>query len=195
MGKGKVVLLSVVGTLVVLGLAALIVIYTGAYDVAATRQHSPLVDWALSTLMEHSVKARADQVAGTMPTDQASLEKGLEHYDEDCVPCHGAPGRERGELGKGVTPTPPDLGKTADEWSDKEIFWIVKHGIRLAGMPAFGPTQTDSNLWDIAAAVRKLPTLSPDVYAHSVAAAKGSGEAGEEGGGAAGKAGESPRGR
>lgn len=60
-----------------------------------------------------------------------------------CAVCHGAPGEERGEVGKGMNPTLPRLERVADQWSDREIFWILKHGIRLAGMPAFGATRSD----------------------------------------------------
>ena len=64
-----------------------------------------------------------------------------------------------------MTPRPPDLSQVAPRWSDRELFWIVKHGIRLAGMPAFGPTHHDDMLWDIVAFVRTLPTLSAREYA------------------------------
>jgi Cytochrome C oxidase, cbb3-type, subunit III len=71
---------------------------------------------------------------------------------------------ERGTLGKGINPKPPDLAEEAAEWSDRELFWITKHGIKLAGMPAFGVTHSDKELWGIVAFLRRLESMSPDEY-------------------------------
>jgi len=82
-----------------------------------------------------------------------------------CAGCHGGPGVERGETGKGMTPTPPDLAEEAGEWSDAELYWITEHGIKLAGMPAFGPTHSDEEIAMIAAFVRLLPEMTAEEYA------------------------------
>jgi hypothetical protein len=64
-----------------------------------------------------------------------------------------------------ITPTPPDLAKSVGQWSDRELYWIIKHGIKLAGMPAFGPTHSDEELWALAAFLRRLPETTPEQYA------------------------------
>jgi hypothetical protein len=92
------------------------------------------------------------------------LRHGFDEYREMCVACHGAPGVERGALGKGINPEPPDLAKESAEWSDRELFWITKHGIKMAGMPAFGITHSDEELWGIVAFVRRLESMSPEEY-------------------------------
>lgn len=165
----KIAFVSVLLTLVLLTAIGLGVIYTGAYDVAATSGHGGLVEWALNTLQHSSVSMRADEVQGRVPTDSAALVHGFEHYHAMCVTCHGAPGVDRGELGQGMAPTPPELADEADEWSDAELFWITKHGIKLAGMPAFGPTHSDEEIWAIAGFVRMLPEMSPAEYQARVA--------------------------
>src|SRR5688500_20399506 len=88
-----------------------------------------------------------------------------------CVASHGAPGVERGILGKGINPEPPALAVEAGEGSDSELFWIIKNGIKMAGMPAFGATHTDEQLWGILAFLRQLQDLSPQEYARVSAAA------------------------
>lgn len=160
----KTAIISVLVTLAVLAAIGLTVIYTGAYDVAATSGHGGLVEWALNTLQHSSVSSRADEVQGALPTDPAAIFHGFEHYHAMCVTCHGAPGVDRGEPGQGMAPTPPALADEADEWSDAELFWITKHGIKLAGMPAFGPTHSDEEIWGIAGFVRTLPEMSPAEY-------------------------------
>ena len=152
-------LTGAIATLVVLALAGVLTLYAGWYDVSATAGHTGVTEWALGTLQHESVSARAGDLEVTLPTDTASLEHGYEHYDAMCAGCHGAPGVERGETGKGMTPTPPDLAEEAGEWSDAELYWITEHGIKLAGMPAFGPTHSDEEIAMIAAFVRRNPRL------------------------------------
>lgn len=157
-------LLGILATVTVLALAGVVVLYSGWYNVAATARHTGVTEWALGTLQHNSVSARAGDLEVTLPTDTASLEHGYEHYDAMCVGCHGAPGVDRGETGQGMTPTPPDLAEEAGEWSDAELFWVTKHGIKLAGMPAFGPTHSDEEIAMITAFVRRLPEMSAEEY-------------------------------
>lgn len=165
MNGTKPALAGALGAVVVAVLVGLIVLYSGWYDVSATSGHTGATEWLLGTLQHTSVGARAEDLDVTLPTDSASLEHGFVHYDEMCVSCHGAPGVERGEPGQGMTPTPPDLAEEAHEWSDAELFWITKHGIKLAGMPAYGPTHSDEEIRGIAAFVRRLPEIDSAGYA------------------------------
>lgn len=162
--------LTILGTVLVLMALGLGVVLTGAYDVGATAEHWGVTSWALNTLQHNSVSGRAEDVEGSLPTDEESLRHGLEHFDAMCVQCHGAPGVDRGETGQGMNPLPPDLAEEAEEWSDAELFWITKHGIRLAGMPAFGTTHSDEELWMIVAFMRELPGMGEAEYASRVEA-------------------------
>lgn len=184
----KRILLTVALTAVaLLALAAgvgLLVIHTGAYNVAATTPHAGITRWALNTLQQTSVARRAAGIEGAPPADSAALATGFHHFHAMCVQCHGAPGLERGELGQGMRPRPPRLEEQVQEWTDAELFWIVKHGIRLAGMPAFGPTHSDEDLWAIVGFTRGLEKMSEEQYAEMVRErTEGRGEAEEEAGG------------
>lgn len=165
MRDGRSLLTGAAATIALLVVAGLVALYSGWYDVSATSGHTAVTEWGLGTLQHNSVAARAGDLEVTLPSDTAALEHGYEHYDAMCVSCHGAPGVERGETGQGMTPVPPDLAEEADEWSDAELFWITKHGIKLAGMPAFGPTHSDEEIAMIAAFVRKLPEMTDEEYA------------------------------
>jgi mono/diheme cytochrome c family protein len=155
---------AIAGFVLVIVVGALVVISTGAYNVAATTPHTQLTRWLMSTTQKRSVAVRADEVPARPPVDSAMLREGSEEYREMCVACHGAPGVERGMLGKGINPKPPDLAKESGEWSDRELFWITKHGIKMAGMPAFGITHSDEELWGIVAFLRRLESMSPEEY-------------------------------
>lgn len=173
--------IAVLATLAVLVAGGLIFMYAGVYNVAATEDHTALGRWVLNTGQNRSVAVRAGEVPDPPPVDSAMLSHGFEHYRSMCVVCHGAPGVERGEFGKGMTPTPPDLAEQATEFSSRELFWIAKHGIKLAGMPAFGPTHSDEEIWGIVAFLNELAGMTPEEYARWEArypAAHDSGSAG-----------------
>lgn len=166
----RTVLLTVAAVAVIAIGTGLTFLYSGAYDVAATESHWGITRWALSTLKDRSVSTRADSVIGQRPTDAAALQHGFEHFHAMCVQCHGAPGMDPGETGKGINPTPPRLEEEAHEWSDAELFWITRHGIKLAGMPAFGPTHSDEEIWGIVGFIRELETMTEEEYADRVRA-------------------------
>lgn len=110
------------------------------------------------------------------------LSTGASHFTSMCVVCHGAPGTERGEIGKGLNPQPPELSHAAEEFELTEIYWIVEHGIRHTGMPAFGPTHGEEELWAIASFVDRLDEMSPEEYRRRTAGASHAGH--QHGGGA-----------
>jgi mono/diheme cytochrome c family protein len=121
--------------------------------------------------MQRSVRVHAAKAGVVAPADLASrAPKGAGDFAEMCVTCHGAPGREPSEIGLGLNPRPPGLGDVASLWSAEELFWIVKNGVRMTGMPAFGPTHDDDRIWSIVAFVRTLPGIDPETYAQATAA-------------------------
>lgn len=168
MGKNvswKGVLIGAITTLLLLLLIALIVVLTGAYNVAATDRHAPPVGWALDTTMENSVRTRAEELVEPVTFTPAMIAAGGTEYKEYCEHCHGGVGASRAEWAKGMRPFPPPLARVASQWDPAEVFWIVNHGIKMTGMPAFGPTHSEETIWNIAAFVRTLPQMSADEYA------------------------------
>jgi mono/diheme cytochrome c family protein len=146
-------------------LAASVFALAGGYNVAATDAHNAFTHWFLMTTTRRSVAIRAASVNAPAQFTSQQVADGFSEFDEMCVACHGAPGKERGEVGKGLNPRPPNLAKAAKEWTAAELFWIVKHGIKMTGMPAFGPTHSDERLWTVVAFLKELPQLSTEKYA------------------------------
>jgi mono/diheme cytochrome c family protein len=143
------------------------VVFGGVMTVAATDAHSVPVEWMLETTMASSVRAHAADIevpSGIDLRDPAQAERAFGHYSVACTPCHGAPGVAAAPW-LVLNPPAEPLVDTADRWSDAELYWIVKHGIKMTGMPALGPTHGDDDLWAIAAFVRQLPEMSPEAYA------------------------------
>jgi mono/diheme cytochrome c family protein len=159
----KIIVALLVASLIVLGIGVAY-LYSGAYNVAATDAHTDLMRWVLSTTQERSIRNHAADTAISLPTDSASLRNGYQAYAEMCAGCHGAPGQERGWMGKGMNPTPPDLDHAAEEFSAAEIYWTLRHGIKMAGMPALQPTHSEEEILELTAFVEQLPAMTDAEY-------------------------------
>ena len=151
-------------------LAASALIYAGVYDVAATTPHWPATSWLLEVARTRSVKAQAAGiVVPPRLNDPAKVLIGVEHYAAHCAVCHGAPGVPKGDIARGLYPPPPDLAKAAPLYTPAELFWIVKHGIKMTGMPAWSD-HSDDELWATVGFLEKLPGMSEEDYAKLVTA-------------------------
>jgi mono/diheme cytochrome c family protein len=151
-------------SLLVLSIATVAAIYTGLYDVAADVPHTQPVYWMLETVRERSIATRAANVV--VPNDlkdSGRISRGAGQYAEMCSGCHLAPGMKRTEISRGLYPRAPELRRETD-FTPAELFWVIKHGVKMTGMPAWGVTHDDELLWDVVAFVRKLPELTPEQY-------------------------------
>ena len=154
--------------LAILGLlaaaAAAAVFYAGVYDISATDQHLAPTYWILDTGMRRSVKQRAAQISVPDLHEPGQIQRGLALYRQHCVQCHGAPGVAPAPFALGMTPAPANLAYTAREWPPAEIFWTIREGIKMTGMPAWKHRMTDEDIWAIVSFMRELPRLSPEEY-------------------------------
>lgn len=158
------IIAGVLATLLVLALGGLGYVYSGAYNVAASDEHSAVMRWLLETTFHQSVQAHADGI--TPPQDLADpgrIERGARAYDEMCAGCHLAPGMTPTEIHRGLRPEPPELAEHA-ELEPAEAFWVIKHGVKMTGMPAWGVSHEDEELWDLVAFLEQLPQLSAADY-------------------------------
>jgi len=95
---------------------------------------------------------------------KASTERGGSHYGLDCGVCHADDGRAQRPPGRWMYPRASDLtSKQVQSYSDQELFWIIRNGIRYTGMPAFGKAETPEHIWDLVNYMRTLPDDSQKV--------------------------------
>lgn len=160
----RIILTTVIISFAVIAAIGLVIMYSGVYDVAATSSERPLVRWILNTTMERSVRARVDDIAVPSLDDSSLVGLGFDYYKAMCVSCHGSPAGGRGEPGVGLNPPAPDLSEAAKEWKPAELYWIINNGIKMTGMPAFGPTHDEKELWAMVAFLQKLPDMSAAQY-------------------------------
>ena len=140
------------------------VVYTGAYNVAASDRHADIVRWTFDTTMRRSVSGRAEDLDVPEPFPADLVAAGAQRYAAMCQHCHAGPGVERAGWAGGMLPTPPHLTEAAAHWEAREVFWIVQNGIKMTGMPAFGQDHADEAILEIVAFVKQLPGMTPEQY-------------------------------
>lgn len=141
-----------------------IMIYAGAYNIAADSPHTSAVFWFLQTTRDRSIEVRSSDVG--QPSDLADPKRiaaGARLYAEMCSQCHLAPGMERTEISQGLYPRAPELSDGSD-LTPQQKFWVIKHGIKMTGMPAWGVTHNDALIWDMVAFIQRLPSLDAVQY-------------------------------
>jgi mono/diheme cytochrome c family protein len=190
------ILLTILAVLVVLVGAALLFMYSGAYDVAASSPPSGLEHWVVTTVRDHSIEKRIQGLTIPDLEDSARVRRGYVHYRESCADCHGVPGRGREEYAADMNPPPPRFFRTPEDLERmrarrermrqeagsradarrgereghevheaRENFWKIQNGVAMTGMPSFGKTHSDEEIWDLVAFVDALKRgMTADQY-------------------------------
>ena len=153
---------AVLGAVTVSGVVAFI--YSGSIDVTATNPHWEITHRVLLEIREQSIKRQARDVKVPELDDPGKVHAGLRNFQEMCVICHGAPGIPKSQVHAGLYPQPPDLAKAAKDWTSAELYVITKHGIKMTGMPAWGPTHSDEELWSLVAFLKMFSTMPAAEY-------------------------------
>lgn len=142
--------------------AALAVIYSGVFNVAATVTDAAPLRWILITTREASIRRHARDIQAPAPAGAKQVENGFRIYREMCVMCHTPVGRTPTPMAIGLNPQAPSFEE--NDMSAAELFWATKYGIRFTGMPAWGASRSDQELWDVAAFLMTLPKMSATDY-------------------------------
>ncbi len=158
------IFVAIVVLAAVAALGALGTLYSGVYDVSATDQHLRPTFWTLQTGLRQSVARRAQRIEVPPLDDPALAAQGLARFRRHCVQCHGAPGVPPEPFALGLTPLPGSLADVAREWKASELYWVIRHGIKMTGMPAWQFRMSDDELWSVVAFLLRLPTLTPEQY-------------------------------
>lgn len=139
-------------------------IWSGIYDIAASRGHWPGFELLLKFGMRSSVRTHALGIEIPPLDDPDRVRRGAAHYQQGCAPCHGSPAGVPMLVVRGMLPEPSDLNALVPTWKANELFWIVKNGLKYTGMPAWPTQQRDDEVWDAVAFLRELPGMAPDRY-------------------------------
>jgi mono/diheme cytochrome c family protein len=144
--------------------AGALALQSGLYNISATDEHLAPTYRLLDTAMRRSVQRRAAAITVPPLDDERLVASGLAHFRAHCVVCHGAPGIAPAPFALGMTPAPASLVHTARAWQPAEMYWVIRQGIKMTGMPAWEFRLADEEIWSIVAFLRRLPALSPVQY-------------------------------
>jgi len=144
--------------------------WSGLYDIGADDHHTRPVFAILQTLRDRSIRSRSEGLTVPNLDDPQLILKGAGQYAAMCTGCHLSPGVDDTELRAGMYPQPPNLSR--GHVDPKEAFWVIKHGIKMSAMPAWGIAgHDDATIWSMVAFLEKLPGMSPAEYRAIVAKA------------------------
>lgn len=156
----KTIITTIFVVLIVAVIVGLSVIYTGAFNVATSWKDPSLMRWAMVTTRENSIERRAKGIVAPPTKGSNQIESGFRSYREMCATCHALPGEKKSPVEVGLNPEPPKLIESGEHMTAAELFWVIKNGIRMTGMPAWGVTHSDNELWDIVAFIKVMPEMS-----------------------------------
>ena len=154
------------GLAIIVGIGAAVFFLGGFYSVAATAEDPGIVRWALIQVRTASINRHATEQPPANINDAQTVQAGAKAFaTHGCANCHGAPGVPWQKYSEGLNPDPPDLKKVVDQQTPAQLFWVVKNGINMTGMPSFQLAGAkDEEIWAIAAFLKKLPTVSDADY-------------------------------
>jgi cytochrome c553 len=152
--------------LIVGGLAAagFLVAASGVISIKASSGHWPITEWLLEFGKRRSVDTHTLGMAPLALDEPWLVLKGAGHYETSCRSCHGAPGHPVPTVAQAMTPSPKHLAPLIAKWDPEELFYIVKHGIKLTGMPAWPSQQRDDEVGAVVAFLLALPDLDATAY-------------------------------
>ena len=154
----RLLLLPAIGALVV-GL----VLVTGLVDFSAAKPPGRLEQRVATFALDQSLRRHASNATNPLGGSAGAAAAGLALFKTHCVACHGGPGVDPTDGGASLNPPAPGLTLArVQARSDGELQWIVSNGIRMTGMPAFGASRSEEEVWQLVAALRRLPILSAE---------------------------------
>ena len=148
-------------------------IYSGTYPIGADVPHNKVEYWLLETLRNNAIEQSSKDIRVPALDSPDLLLAGGADYNDMCSACHLKPGKDKSDMSLGLYPTPPNLAthdvELDDDNADKDRlarrqFWVIKHGVKASGMPAWGPTHDDERIWAMVAFLQQLPELTADQY-------------------------------
>jgi hypothetical protein len=160
-------ILTLIGALaVIVGIGATVYFFGGFYSVAGTQEDPAIVHWALVQVRTASIDRHAHDAPPATINDPKTIQAGAREFAEHgCTNCHGGPGVAWAKFSEGLRPDPPDLKDVVGERTPSQLFWVIKNGINMTGMPSFALAGAkDEDIWEIVAFLKKLPTVTEADY-------------------------------
>jgi len=159
------VLLGAVLTLALLSLSALAVTWLGLMPVSADGTHSRLEARVMPVVLHASIVRHGSGETNPVVLNEDNLKAGVDTYKAMCARCHSTPEGNPSVYGQSFYPPAPQLPKGMANYTDSQLFWLIKHGIRNTGMPAWAAMLSDDEIWQIVSLLKNSQDPPPSVEA------------------------------
>lgn len=150
------------------GVLAAIVVSLGLVPIAASSGHLPITAWILDFASSRSISTHSQTIEVPELDEPGLVRLGAASYQSNCQWCHGTPGQSRPQTTAHMTPRPPDLLETVSGYKSRELFYVVKHGIKFTGMPGWPSQVRDDEVWSVVAFLEKVPKMTPEDFREHV---------------------------
>lgn len=155
----------VLAAIIALGVGGLLFAWSGLFQIAASSGHWRVTEWFLHWTMQNSARTYSAFQTPKAVRDDSGLVSAAGHFRQACQVCHGAPGQRPSPVMQSATPHAPNLAHTVGEYTDKELFWIVQHGVKYTGMPAWPARDRPDEVRRMVGFLRQLPAMTASEYA------------------------------
>jgi mono/diheme cytochrome c family protein len=158
-------MLGAVLTVALLSVAALAVVMLGLMPVSADGIHLRLEARVMPSVLHFAIARHAPEAINPVPLNEDNLKSGVSTYKAMCARCHSTPQGNPSVYGQSFYPPAPGLAGGLSTYTDSQVFWIIKHGIRNTGMPAWSSMLSDEEIWQLVSLLRNSQDLPPSVEA------------------------------
>jgi thiosulfate dehydrogenase len=152
--------IGAIGLVVLVAICGYAAIKAGLMPANADGKPMMMERWAARTSLRATLAREAPATANPVPLTDADLTAGIKLYAHNCAVCHGTAAAERSNIAKGLYQKPPQLAKDGvEDDPEGETYWKIAHGIRFTGMPAFGHSLTERQLWQLTLFLKHMDGL------------------------------------
>ncbi len=167
-------LLGILFTIIVLCVAAYWIASRGYVSFQADQQPSPMESKLAMAAVDASTNRHAPDEKNPVPVTDDNLVAGAKLFVNHCAGCHGVPSNPESTFGRSFYPPVPEFFKDAPDMAENQNFYIIQHGVRWTGMPAWNGTLNDGQIWRVVtflSNIEKLPPAALAVFGPQAAAA------------------------
>jgi len=154
---------GVILTVLALAVGGILLARSGRVDLTADQKPSWLENMLAGSAADASVEQHAPKVKNPLPADEETLLAGARIYTNTCAGCHGDPTNPDSAFGKNFYPPVPQFFKVSPDMPENENFYIIEHGIRWTGMPAWKGSLSDKQMWQVVTLLSHIDKLPPSV--------------------------------
>jgi len=156
-------LLGFIAAVVIVLLAEFLWVRLGFVDPRADVPESVLERKVAMPSLDASLDRHAAEVRNPVSATDDNLLSGMKIYQTNCASCHGDIGQPRGAFGDAFYPRAPQFMEDGPDMPENQNFYVIQHGVRLSGMPAWKSSLSQQEMWQVTTFLSHMNKLPPQL--------------------------------